>query len=95
MYLPLNTFESSALIKFLAESDDLHAQEALVMYYLLRCNFFEAAKVNEKLSLSMPVSTPYYDLVILFIFSYISHLKSILLRNLRKSCKIILFYFNG
>lgn len=50
MYMPLNTFESSTLIKFLSENEDPRAQEALVMYYLLRCNYFEAAKVNEKLS---------------------------------------------
>ncbi|GFT85448.1 protein ELYS [Nephila pilipes] len=50
MYLPLNSLESWALVKFLSESDDPRAQESLVIYHLLHCNFFEAAKVNEKLS---------------------------------------------
>ncbi|GFQ65935.1 protein ELYS [Trichonephila clavata] len=50
MYLPLNSLESWALVKFLSESADPRAQESLVIYHLLHCNFFEAAKVNEKLS---------------------------------------------
>lgn len=50
--MPLNSFESSALVKFLSENEDPHAQETLVIYYLLRCNYFEAHKVNEKLSMT-------------------------------------------
>ncbi|GBN94431.1 Protein ELYS, partial [Araneus ventricosus] len=50
MYLPLNSLESWALVRFLTESKDPRAQESLVIYHLLHCNFFEAAKVNEKLS---------------------------------------------
>lgn len=50
MYLPLNSLESWALVKFLSESADPRAQESLVIYHLLHCNFFEAVKVNEKLS---------------------------------------------
>lgn len=52
IYMPLNSFESSALVKFLSENEDPHAQETLVIYYLLRCNYFEAHKVNEKLSMT-------------------------------------------
>ncbi|GIY67197.1 protein ELYS [Caerostris darwini] len=50
MYLPLNSLESWALVKFLSESEDPRAQESLVIYHLLHCNFFDAARVNEKLS---------------------------------------------
>ncbi|KAF8792315.1 Protein ELYS like protein [Argiope bruennichi] len=50
IYLPLNSLESWALVQFLNESKDPRAQELLVIYHLLHCNFFEAAKVNEKLS---------------------------------------------
>ncbi|XP_055938873.1 protein ELYS-like isoform X2 [Argiope bruennichi] len=50
VYLPLNSLESWALVRFLNESKDPRAQELLVIYHLLHCNFFEAAKVNEKLS---------------------------------------------
>ncbi|XP_054719171.1 protein ELYS-like [Uloborus diversus] len=53
MYLPLNLLESSSLTKFLSENEDPCAQEALVMFHLLRCNFFDAVEINEKLSLKV------------------------------------------